>query len=77
MNVLLYYSNIVFHVGETILKTDKERQAKRREKLNADKKAYKAYLEKDKLKKAKKQLNEKKTGLTSKWQHISLKNAIE
>ena len=40
-------------------KTDKERQAKRREKLKADKEAYKACLEKDKLRKAKKQLNEK------------------
>ena len=53
MNVSLYYSKIIFHVGETMAKTDKERQAKRREKLNADKKAYKAYLEKDKLKNAK------------------------
>ena len=41
-------------------KTDKERHAKRREKLKAAKEAYEAYLEKDKLKKAKKQLNEKK-----------------
>ena len=41
-------------------KTDKERHAKRREKLKADKEAYKAYLEKDKLRKIKKQLNEKK-----------------
>ena len=41
-------------------KTNKERQAKRTEKLKADKEAYKAYLEKDKLRKAKKRLNEKK-----------------
>ena len=40
-------------------KTDKERQAKRREKLKADKEAYKAYLEKDKVRKARKRLNEK------------------
>ena len=60
LNVSLYYAKIIFHVRETMAKTDKERQAKRREKLNADKKAYKVYLEKDKLKKAKKQLNEKK-----------------
>ena len=40
-------------------KTDKEREAKRREKLKADKEAYKAYLEKDKVRKARKRLNEK------------------
>ena len=40
-------------------KTDKERQAKRREILKADKEAYKAYLEKDKVRKARKRLNEK------------------
>ena len=57
-------------------KTDKERQAKRREKLKADKEAYKAYLEKDKLRKAKKQLNEKKIRPTSKRQHINLKNSF-
>ena len=60
LNVSLYYSKIIFHVRETIVKTDKERQAKRREKLKADKEAYKAYLEKDKLtreRKAKKGLN--------------------
>ena len=33
---------------------------KRRKKLKVDKEAYKAYLEKDKLRKAKKRLNEKK-----------------
>ena len=77
MNVSLYYLKIIFYVGEIIAKTDKERQAKRREKLSADKKAYKAYLEKDKLRKAKKWLNEKKNGLTSKRQYISLENAIE
>ena len=33
-------------------KTDKERQAKRREKLKKDDEAYKASLEKDKLRKA-------------------------
>ena len=60
MNVSLYYSKIIFHVRETMKKTAKERQAKRREKLKADKEAYKAYLEKDKLRKAKKRLNEKK-----------------
>ena len=42
LNVSLYYSKIIFHVRETMAKTDKERQAKRREKLKADKEAYKA-----------------------------------
>ena len=60
MNVSLYYSKIIFYVRETMAKTDKERKAKRTEKLKADKKAYKAYLEKDKLRKVKKLLNEKK-----------------
>ena len=60
MNVSLYYSKIIFHVRETMKKTDKERQAKRREKLKADKEAYKAHLEKDKLRKAKKRLNDEK-----------------
>ena len=59
MNVS-YYSKIIFHVRETTKKTDKERQAKRREKLKADKEAYKAHLEKDKLRKAKKRLNDEK-----------------
>ena len=60
MNVSLYYSKIIFHVRETMVKIDKERKAKRTEKLKADKETYKAYLEKDKLRKAKKRLNEKK-----------------
>ena len=55
----LYYSRIIFHVRETMVKTDKERQAKRREKLKAHIEAYKADLKKDKLKNTK-QLNEKK-----------------
>ena len=76
MNVSLYYSKIIFHIRETMAKTDKERQAKRREKLKAYIEAYKAYLKKDKLKNTK-QLNEKKTGLTNKRQHISLKNAVK
>ena len=42
LNVSLYYSKIIFHARETMAKTDKERQAKRREKLKADKEAYKA-----------------------------------
>ena len=76
MAMSLYYSRIIFHIRETMAKTDKERQAKRREKLKAHIEAYKAYLKKDKLKNTK-QLNEKKTGLTNKRQHISLKNAIK
>ena len=59
MAMSLYYSRIIFHIRETMAKTDKERQAKRREKLKADKETYKAYLEKDKLRKANKWLNEK------------------
>ena len=59
MAMSLYYSRIIFHIRETMAKTDKERQAKRREKLKAHIEAYKAYLKKDKLKNTK-QLNEKK-----------------
>ena len=77
MNLSLYYSKIIFHIRETSAKTDKERPAKRREKLKTDKEAYKAYLEKDKLRKAKKRLTEKKNWTDQQRQHISLKNAIE
>ena len=73
----LYYSKIIFHIRETSAKTDKERQAKRREKLKADKEAYKAHLEKDKLRKAKKRLTKKKNWTDQQRQHINLKNAIE
>ena len=45
MNMPLYYSKIIFHVRETMVETDKERQAKRRKKLKADKEAYKPYLQ--------------------------------
>ena len=43
-----------------MLENQWQKLLKRRKKLKADKEAYKAYLEKDKLRKAKKRLNEKK-----------------
>ena len=57
-------------------KTDKERQAKKREKLKADKEAYKAYLEEDKLRKAKKQLKEKKNWTDQQNTALKLKACV-
>ena len=68
MNVSLY-SKIIFILEKQWRKLIKKNNLRENKNHKADKEAYKACLEQDKLRKAKKQLNEKKTGLTSKRQH--------